>query len=63
MRRYKPLYGVPGYLYDNETGSIVRMVRGDKQPVQTFFINGEECITLPNGKPIRVKSLLRGRDR
>jgi hypothetical protein len=63
MRRYKPLYGVPGYLYDNETGSIVRMVRGYKKTVNTFFVNGEECIQLPNGKPIRVKSLLRGREK
>ena len=60
---YRPLYGVLGYLYDCETGTIVRMVHGEKKAVPTVFINGEECITLPNGKPIRVKSLLRGRDR
>jgi hypothetical protein len=60
MRRYKPLYGCPGLLYDCETGSLVRMVRGEKKPVKTFFVNGEECLTLSNGKPIRVKSLLKG---
>lgn len=60
---YRPLYGVPGYLYDHETGAIVRIVHGEKQPVETFFVKGEACIQLPNGKPVRVESLLRGGQR
>ena len=63
MRRYKPLYGVPGYLYDYETGSVVRIVHGEKKSVPTVFIKGEECIQLPNGKPVRLKSLLREREK
>ena len=60
---YRPLYGCVGFLYCPETGSVVRMVHGEKKAVQTFFVNGEECIQLPNGKNVRLKSLLHRRDR
>lgn len=63
MALFRPLYGCMGYLYDSETGSVVRIVRGEKQPVETFYKEGEEMLTLPNGKPVRVKSLLRGRQK
>jgi hypothetical protein len=59
---YRPLYGVPGYLYDCETGNVVRMIHGEKKCVPTFFINGEEYIPLPNGKNVRLKSLFRRRN-
>lgn len=63
MQRYRPLYGCVGYLYDSETGEIVKLVRGKKRPVNTFYKEGEAYLTLHNGKPVRLKSLLRGREK
>lgn len=55
--RLIPIYSMPGYLKDPD-GNIRRMHKGHLYRVPTHVVDGEECITLPNGKPVRVSTLL-----